>query len=476
MLDQTQRDQLGTRYRLHIKTLSPLHVGAGGSDLQRRTPDFLPVSGQLIVIDPNKLADVLGPHQIERLVAGVSLAELLKGLRDDQKAALAAYTLQDSGDDVKTIRPHIKLPGARPYLPGSSLKGALRTALAWAMLSDDVVRVTSRNLGPNRQKADNWLDRALFGEEPNYDLLRALQVGDSEGAAWQGGLHLAQVAVYSLQAQKALAPKGPRYRFHLETIPENVEFIAQARRDNYILEPDQASQLRFDKVEYLLRLPHHVNRLAAKLIEQERDFYRRYGPLPLVDFYDQLEEQLNQLDQDRACLAQVAWGTGWTSKTVGTVLDEALLKEIRTRYRLGRRNTVFPKTRRLVEHRSEPIMPLGWLQVTFEPLGEEIVPPVIVQAKPVKQPRERGRPRERTQKLENIQVGQIVEGTVTRIVHFGAFVNIGLRSDGLIHISELSEGWVDKVEDVVQVGEVVRVKIIEVDVQRSRVGLSIKRV
>jgi ribosomal protein S1 len=73
-------------------------------------------------------------------------------------------------------------------------------------------------------------------------------------------------------------------------------------------------------------------------------------------------------------------------------------------------------------------------------------------------------------------VGQIVEGEVKNTVHFGAFVDIGLPFDGLIHISELSEGWVDRVEDVVHRGQKVRVRVIEIDVERERVGLSLKQV
>jgi CRISPR-associated protein Csm5 len=475
MFDQARRDQLGVRYRLCIQTLSPLHVGAGGEDLQRRTPDFLSVNGRLTVIDPDKLTDVLGPQQIERLIAGVSMTELLEGLDDDQKLALAAYSLQDPGGDVMTIRPHIKLPGARPYLPGSSLKGALRTALAWAMLADGVAQVRLRDLGRNRYWASSGLEKALFGSDPNHDLLRALHVGDSEGTAWQGGLRLAQVAVYSIQHQRALAPKGPRYRFHLETIPEGVTFTAEVRRDNFILEPAQVRQLSFgERPEYLLRLPHHANRLAEQLIGQERDFYRRYGPARLVEFYERLRQTLAELDRDRACLVQVAWGTGWTGKTVGPALDEALLTEVKARYRLGRRDAVFPKTRRLVERGSEAVMPLGWLQVAFESLGEEVKPAIAAQAQTTTRPQ--AQPVERPRTIEDLQVGQIIEGTVDSIVNFGAFVNIGLPFNGLIHISELSEGWVERVEDVVRVGQVVRVRVIEVDRQRRRIGLSLKQV
>jgi len=477
MLDQAQRDELGARYRLRIETLSPLHVGAGGADLQRRTPDFLRVDGQLVVIDPDRLVDVLGPGQIDRLAAGLPLSKLLDELSKDERLALAAYTLQDPGGEVTTIHPHIKLPGARPYLPGSSLKGALRTGLAWALLSDGIVRARGRDLGRSRFRADDRLERALFGSDPNHDLLRALHVGDSEGATWRDGLRLDQVAVYSIR-QRSLVPKAPSFRFHLECIPEGVTLTADARRDNFILQPRHARVLRFGpRLGYLLRLPAHANRMAQELIRQERDFFHRYGPRTLVAFYDRMGGTLAELDHDRACLVQVGWGTGWTGKTVGSALAEVVLNEIKARYRMGRHGAVFPKTRRLVERDFEPRMPLGWLRVTFEPLGEEVTPDVTTQAEPrvarrgAKERAVVAEPRS----LEEVKEGQIVEGTVDGIAKFGAFVDIGLPFNGLIHISELSEEWVDRVENIVQVGQVVRVKVIEVDVERKRIGLSLKQ-
>jgi CRISPR-associated protein Csm5 len=444
----------------------------------------------LVVIDVDKLSEVLSASQIDRLAAGVSLRSLIDELRVDQKEALAAYTLPSPERDVQTIRPHIKLAGAHPYLPGSTLKGALRTALAWCMLTDGVAQVDVRKLKRSRYWASGRLEQDLFGEDPNHDLLRALQIGDSAGLAAPNGLELAQVAVYSIQRGRSLGPKGSRYRFHLEVIPDGVDLSADGRRDNFILEPKQARKLHFGSgPAYLSRLPYHANRLAEALIEQESEFYRRYGPAGVADFYDQLQDRLDNLDRERTCLLQVAWGTGWTSKTVGSALSQSLMTQIRARYRLGRRGQPFPKTRRLIERSSEAVMPLGWLQVTFEPLGDDRLPELVVSAPeegtpppvahrvsgtdaPVQADRTPGAPRT----IDDLQVGQIVEGEVKNTVGFGAFVDIGLPFDGLIHISELSEGWVDRVEDVVHRGQKVRVRVIEIDVERQRVGLSLKQV
>ena len=74
------------------------------------------------------------------------------------------------------------------------------------------------------------------------------------------------------------------------------------------------------------------------------------------------------------------------------------------------------------------------------------------------------------------QTGEIILGTVTKLVPFGAFVRVGEGIEGLVHISELSDQHVDSPESVVQVGQQVRVKVVDVDVSRRRISLSIRRV
>ena len=72
-----------------------------------------------------------------------------------------------------------------------------------------------------------------------------------------------------------------------------------------------------------------------------------------------------------------------------------------------------------------------------------------------------------------IEVGEIYDGTVTRIMNFGAFVDIGGGKEGLLHISKISNKRVEKVEDVLNVGDEVTVKVTEIDNQ-GRINLSMK--
>ncbi|WP_245625793.1 S1 RNA-binding domain-containing protein [Marinifilum fragile] len=77
-------------------------------------------------------------------------------------------------------------------------------------------------------------------------------------------------------------------------------------------------------------------------------------------------------------------------------------------------------------------------------------------------------------KIEQLEVGMEMPGIVTNITNFGAFVDVGVKQDGLVHISQLANRFVSDPADVVQLHQHVNVKVIEVDVARKRIQLSMK--
>lgn len=77
-------------------------------------------------------------------------------------------------------------------------------------------------------------------------------------------------------------------------------------------------------------------------------------------------------------------------------------------------------------------------------------------------------------KFEDLKEGMILTGTVRNVIDFGAFVDIGVKHDGLVHISELSEKFVKNPSDIVAVGDIVKVKVIGIDSERQKVQLSMK--
>ena len=77
-------------------------------------------------------------------------------------------------------------------------------------------------------------------------------------------------------------------------------------------------------------------------------------------------------------------------------------------------------------------------------------------------------------KFEDLKEGMILPGTVRNVIDFGAFVDIGVKYDGLVHISEMSDKYIKNPSELVSVGDIVKVKVIKIDMERHKVGLSMK--
>lgn len=111
-------------------------------------------------------------------------------------------------------------------------------------------------------------------------------------------------------------------------------------------------------------------------------------------------------------------------------------------------------------------------------VGEVTLKDIIAEIKkPGRDPREEGiKPILRTDvlKIEDIKEGMILKGTVRNVVDFGAFIDIGIKNDGLVHKSEMSKGYVKDPMTIVTVGDIVDVKVIGIDINKKRVALSMK--
>ena len=113
---------------------------------------------------------------------------------------------------------------------------------------------------------------------------------------------------------------------------------------------------------------------------------------------------------------------------------------------------------------------LNTSEITLKDIIEEL-------SKPGRDPREdMPKPvlRSDVLKFEDLTEGMVLTGTVRNVIDFGAFVDIGVKYDGLVHISEMSDSYVKSPSEVVSVGDIVKVKVIKIDQERKKVGLSMK--
>jgi len=115
---------------------------------------------------------------------------------------------------------------------------------------------------------------------------------------------------------------------------------------------------------------------------------------------------------------------------------------------------------------------------TNEIFGEPTVKDILQELqKPGRDPRPEFKTatfKDGVEKLSDLQEDMILEGTVTNVTNFGAFVDIGVHQDGLVHISQLSDTFVKDPHAVVKTGDIVKVKVVEIDIARKRIGLTMK--
>ncbi|HEY3433037.1 MAG TPA: Tex family protein [Rhodocyclaceae bacterium] len=127
---------------------------------------------------------------------------------------------------------------------------------------------------------------------------------------------------------------------------------------------------------------------------------------------------------------------------------------------------------------SRTVKALNAVKYTDEKFGLPTVQDILAELeKPGRDPRPEFKTasfKEGVEDLKDLQVGMQLEGVITNVTNFGAFVDIGVHQDGLVHISALSEKFVKDPHTVVKAGDVVKVKVLEVDVARKRVALTMR--
>ncbi|MET9215206.1 MULTISPECIES: Tex family protein [unclassified Nocardia] len=148
----------------------------------------------------------------------------------------------------------------------------------------------------------------------------------------------------------------------------------------------------------------------------------------------------------------------------------------------------YPVVRRILEHTGSPMAEVigntGTLRAlrpadfTDEKFGVPTVSDIIAELeKPGRDPRPEFKTAEfaaGVEKVADLQPGMVLEGVVTNVAAFGAFVDVGVHQDGLVHVSAMSHNFVKDPREVVKSGDVVKVKVLEVDVARQRIGLSLR--
>ena len=436
-------------YRFQLTALTPIHIGTGeslepfeyvvaGDTLYRFTLDEFML--KLTEGDQAKFVELVGwsVPKTQRFVAE-HVGEAVEAARFSTAVSPAARALYDGRMDGGAAYPEVSTcirTGDQPYIPGSSLKGALRTALLYHAMEKDYPGQDARRL-----------EQAVFGfRTVQQDPFRAFKVGDGESLAERTRV-------------RAVAVNTQRGGQWSEDVAVLVETVPGMVSDNMTAVSEHA--VTFDESFY--RYHGRAFQLSpGAVLAACRDFYGRHlsadrdytrGLLQTAAAYDALAAHAESLPGN-ACLVRMAWGSGRDATTVA----------------YGLRDARTPRSRRLTADG----FPLGWAELAvFDAQGQ----PVVVETMEAEIPAPEEERREAgPQRLEDLQVGMVLEGRVANIARFGAFVDVGVGKDGLIHISQLAGHYVERTEEVVKRGNRVRVEVISVDLDKSQFGLRLVEV
>ncbi len=377
-------------YTATLELLSPLHIGTGTTLLEG--VDWIQEGAWVYVADQNRLLETVldralanGQDQeaVIEAITGMSLDDLRQAgwlTRDDfqEGSPLFRYRLHGT-PALNQIAEAIKDVYGRPYLPGSSLKGALRTVLAVGGAS--VLKTDLTRIGSSRSWAAQPVEREILGPDPNHDLLRALQVGDSTSAD-KGQLEMVRVHVFPT-AQQTEYGRSRGLDLDVEALRRGTTLTATIKVDGTLFGNDTdlgrcvEQELGFGKRRKWLfpLLPKWARTLAGQRIADEIEFLeKKTGGEAAAGFYKRLAGAWEALGENEF-LVQVGWGAGWSSKTFGRLLqrDPEWFERLVRAYKLSpqdrqrRAGQPFPKSRKLVRRGERPAEPLGWIKVTLTP-------------------------------------------------------------------------------------------------------------
>ena len=358
--------EISQHYTLNLMTLSPLHVGTGQELL--RDYDYAVRNGRTWRIDEDALLDAaLGEGEFDEALLRRPAAELLQPADFRPDSGLFRYVVKGaprSGQKGARLREQIKNVFDQPYLPGSSLKGAFRSAIFDWALAQNPQALDTRRLKDSRKWAAQPIEQALLGRNPNYDLLRALHVSDS--------VPLPPNESLSIENAQVITGGQPGSPIELEALRPNMRLRSSVKLDLSLFTPQSERKLGLgDKLDWLRDLMTVCRARATPILAAERDWFaKRYPRSPVTDFYAQLYELVASLPDER-CLLQVGWGGGWLNKTAGMRLSDRQREEVIRRYRLarGKRQTgdSFPRSRRVaLDGHGRIVAPLGWVLIEMK--------------------------------------------------------------------------------------------------------------
>ena len=359
-------------YQCRLEAITPLHVGTGEN--LKSGFDFFSGQRKIHMINSSRLfqeVQRLGPQKLNEFTVAIDdgSAETWLGRQGIRPDKIAVSSLpKPAGRPPREIRAHIKNGFGIPYLPGSSIKGALRTAVIRRLARENHAQIKSGSSKP--KFADQKICNALLSNNKNdakMNLMRTLTVGDF--ALDKNSVNLFMVWVNRLTSPQKFDGKFPIF---IEGLTRNAETNGIISFDCFLPQKDaEESCFNFEATLTLDWLLAACRELTAHTIETEQTFFQKKSGKPVKSiqaFYQTLAEEKKKLAPNEGII-QLAWGAGWRGMTGQLLETKDLTRNVRKQLKLAPQEKYldypYPKSRRIVTTNGEDL-PLGWVKISFQ--------------------------------------------------------------------------------------------------------------
>lgn len=370
-------------FQCTLETVTPLHIGCG--EKLQKDMDFILESNQVHVFHRSRLFDEI------KKMGGPGIAEFTNAIEEGSLGhwiknkgllkKIKGYSATVDNRPPRDITVQIRNGFGKPLIPGSSLKGSIRTAILSYLARQDKYRTSVKKaiiqyskVPPRQLKfSDQTICRDLLGDTPNDNLMRGLTVGD---VAFQlSDLALQKISIDRMVTKKEMKTKFPIF---VESIKAGAKGTGQLSLDLYLPEVDRqkecfAFKMNIEEMEVL----EAIRQAAMNTIELEVEFFSQladYHSTKMGNFYNDLKKKQNELNEKQSLL-QVGWGSGWRRMTGPLLTQEDLNQNnfaLRKNLKLAPKHLdfAFPKSRKIISANGQN-MAMGWVVLTLTPIEKK---------------------------------------------------------------------------------------------------------
>lgn len=376
--------------KIRLTTISPIHVGSGVK--YQNNLDFVieKENGRNMagIIDEKKVAELIGLEHIDEWVQyierGKSTVDLIKKyagsatLRDFTSRTMPIYAAANNDD---TLKEFIHDGMGHAYIPGSSIKGAIRSAILELLVQEEkdleqsIVKKNKDKLEVSASK----VEKKIFGNDPNKDIFRFIKVGD---AIFENGVEEAiRLVMYlNITEKDSLIPVKDRK-------PQIVEVIRSGAEAEFNLTVDTryniwaSEKTKFDKDKLIKSFPEaiegihkvftSVNKHTGKLVDDEIEYWTNVseelsGAEKYIKELETIQSKFDTLSANE-CILRLGHASGWDFITGGWArelnnFDKDVVPASRPGNNFKYKNYDFPKSRRLDENSQL----LGFVKLSIE--------------------------------------------------------------------------------------------------------------